>query len=254
ADAAASPWPAAGAAAERLGLTKLVCLDSDGGLVRPGGARASFLDLAELRAGVADPRESLLEEIRRLLEAGFPAVNVCRPGGVADELFSYEGSGTLFTREGYVSVHRLGLDDYDAAAGLLWRGVAEGYLAPRSSAEVDAVLASGFGAFVDGVHLAGIGALVPHPSGTSGEIASLYTLTRFVGEGIGGHLVRFALEQAGALGMARVFACTTSERVAVFFEREGFARVAADALPAEKWRAYDPERKARLLCLARATG
>jgi N-acetylglutamate synthase-like GNAT family acetyltransferase len=48
-----------------------------------------------------------------------------------------------------------------------------------------------------------------------------------------------------------VFACTTSERVAGFFERNGFARVGADEIPAEKWRDYDPARRARVLCLLR---
>jgi N-acetylglutamate synthase-like GNAT family acetyltransferase len=38
--------------------------------------------------------------------------------------------------------------------------------------------------------------------------------------------------------------------VAVFFERNGFARVAPEALPEQKWRDYDPERRARVVCLA----
>jgi amino-acid N-acetyltransferase len=246
--------PAARRLALGLGLTKLVYLDPAGGLVRPDGKRLSFVDLAELRAGPPDPRSELLAEIRALLEAGFPAVNVCSQAGLADELFTYTGSGTLFTRERYVAVRRLGLDDFDAAADLIARGVEEGYLAPRTAADVDAVLASGFGAFVEGVHLAGIGALLVHPASRSGEIASLYTLTRFLGEGVGTHLVAFALDEARRSGMERIFACTTSERVGAFFERQGFARVAPDALPAEKWAGYDPERRARVLCFTRAVG
>jgi len=235
----------------RLGATKLVVIDPAGGWTRPDGGQASFVGLAELRALEGGPRAGLLEAVRALLEAGIPAVNLCSQAGLADELFSYAGSGTLFTRERYVTVRRLGLDDFDAAADLVARGVAEGYLAPRSPEEVDAVLASGFGAFVEGVHLAGIGALVPHAGGRSAEIGSLYTLTRFVGEGVGGHLVGFAMEEGARRGLERVFACTTSDRVAAFFERNGFARVTAEALPPEKWRAYDPERRARLFCLAR---
>jgi len=234
-----------------LGASKLVVIDPGGGWTRPGGGQASFVGLDELRGLDPGPRRPVIEAVRALLEAGVPAVNLCSQAGLADELFTYAGSGTLFTRERYVTVRRLGLDDFDAAADLVARGVAEGYLAPRSPEEVDAVLASGFGAFVEGVHLAGIGALVPHAGGRSAEIGSLYTLTRFVGEGVGGHLVGFALEEAGRAGLTRVFACTTSERVVAFFERNGFARVGAEALPAEKWRDYDPERRARLFCLAR---
>jgi len=235
----------------RLGATKLVVLDPDGGWTRPDGSQASFVGLAELRELEGGPRVALLEAVRTLLEAGIPAVNLCSQAGLADELFTYAGSGTLFTRERYVTVRRLGLDDFDAAADLVARGVAEGYLAPRGPEEVDAVLASGLGAFVEGVHLAGIGALIPHAGGRTAEIGSLYTLTRFVGEGVGGHLLGFAMDEAARLGLARVFACTTSERVVAFFERHGFGRVGVDALPAEKWRAYDPERRARISCVAR---
>jgi amino-acid N-acetyltransferase len=237
--------------ARRLGAGKLVVLDPAGGWTRPDGSQASFVSLDELRAAEDGDRPGLLADVRALLEAGIPAVNLCSQAGLADELFTYAGSGTLFTRERYVDVRRLGVEDFDAAADLIARGVEEGYLAPRSPEEVDAILSSGFGAFVEGVHLAGIGALVIHTTGRSGEIASLYTLTRFLGEGIGAHLVAFAVEEAARRGLERLFACTTSERVAAFFERNGFARVAPEALPEEKWRAYEPERRARLVCLAR---
>jgi N-acetylglutamate synthase-like GNAT family acetyltransferase len=240
----------------RLALTKLVWLDAAGGLRRPDGKRRSFVGLAELQRTLADgapgepdERRQLLIEIEATLRAGLPAVNVCSLEGLADELFTYSGSGTLFTRERYVAVRRLGLDDYDAAAHLIARGVAEGYLAPREPEDVERVLASALGAFVEAAHLAGIGALIEHSEAAAGEIASLYTLTRFVGEGIGGHLVAAALERARDRGYAYVFACTTSERVVEFFVRNGFRRASDAEVPAEKWETYDPERRARVMCV-----
>jgi N-acetylglutamate synthase-like GNAT family acetyltransferase len=242
----------------RLAVPKLVWLDAGGGLSRPDGSRRSFVDLEELRelaaGGFTDAsaeRAALLSEIEQALRAGVPAVNLCSAEGLADELFTYAGVGTLFTRERYVDVRRLGIDDYDAADDLIARGVAEGYLAPRAPAEVDRVLANGFGAFVEGRHLAGIGALLDHAEAGAGEIASLYTLTRFLGEGIGGHLIAFALEAARRRGHDHVFACTGSPPAARFFERLGFRRVDADSLPSSKWRGYDPARRARVLCLRR---
>jgi amino-acid N-acetyltransferase len=235
----------------RLGVAKLVWIEPEGGLVRPDGRRASFVDLAELRALVADaahPRAPLLREIQALLEAGVASVNVCTLEGVADELFTYAGSGTLFTRERYLEVRRLSIDDYDAAWDLVARGVEEGYLAPRAPREVDRVLAGGFGAFVEGRHLAGIGTLLVYPEERGGEIASLYTLTRFLGEGVGTHLVAHARERAAALGLRRIFACTTHERVGAFFERQGFARARPEDLPEARWKNYDADRRARLLC------
>ncbi len=192
-----------------LALRKLVWLDPGGGLVGGDGERRSFVDLEALQrllaagpSGEVPARRHLLLEIERALEGGLAAVNLCTPDGLSDELFTYSGSGTLFTRKRYVVVRRLGLDDYDATDPLIARGVAEGYLAPRTPEEVDRVLASGFGAFVEGSHLAGIGALLEHAEPRAAEIVSLYTLTRFIGEGVGGHLVQFALERARERGFA----------------------------------------------------
>jgi amino-acid N-acetyltransferase len=238
-----------------LGVSKLIFLNPSGALVRGDGSRISFVDLEELGALLAQPvgdaakRAALLREIELALRNGVPAVNLCTAEGLGEELFSYAGSGTLFTRDGYVEVRRLGIDDLDAADDLIARGVAEGYLAERDENALDQVLAGGFGAFVEGRHLAGIGALIAHPASRTGEIASLYTLTRFLGEGIGSHLVPALCEVAAERGDAFVFACTTTERVAAFFERHGFRRVAPDEVPAEKWRGYDRARRERVLCL-----
>jgi len=196
-------------------------------------------------------RVALFEVIQSMLEAGVDAVNLCRIDGVADELFTYDGSGTLFTARGYLEVRRLGIDDFDAAADLIERGTAEGYLAPRSSAEVERVLASGFGAFVGGYHLAGIGTLLRYRSARAAEIGSLYTLTRFLGEGVGGHLVRFAIEAAQAEGFEFAFASTTADRVVGFFERNGFRRVDHDQVPAAKWHGYDSSRRDKVICVRR---
>jgi amino-acid N-acetyltransferase len=244
--------------ARRLGVFKLVWLDPDGGLVMTGGARQSFVHRAELAELLADPsrlattaRLRLWRAIADMLDAGLPAVNVCTAEGLADELFTYAGSGTLFTRERYVDVHPLGVDDFDAAFDLLRRGQAEGFLAPRDAAGVDVLLASGFGAFVEGRDLAGIVSLLPSLDGKGAEIAGLYTLTRFLGEGVGFSLVGHAASEAARRGLSYVFACTASEDVGVFFERNRFARVAPEALPAAKWEGYERERLARVRCYRR---
>jgi len=245
--------------AVELGVFKLVWIDRRGGLRGATGNRYSFLHLDELQSllegkgsGLANTdRLEFWREVATMLEAGLPAVNVCSPGGLAEELFSYAGSGTLFTRARYMSVRRLGIDDFDAAHDLIHRGVEEGYLVARAGEEVDAILASAFGAFVEGRHLAGIGALLPGGEERSGEIASLYTLTRFLGEGVGGSLVGFACSRARELGLSYVFARTTSDRVGAFFERNGFRAVAQEGIPEAKWRSYDPERRPRVRCYRR---
>jgi len=229
-----------------LRFFKVVRLDEEGGLETVEEGRHSFVDLEELKGWLAEggsslagaDRMALWKEVAALLGAGLPAVNVCTAAGLTEELFTYSGVGTLFTRERYVGVRALTIDDYAAAADLVARGMEEGYLAPRSEAEIDRILVSGFGAFVEDHHLAGMGALLHWDD--QGEISALYTLTRFLGEGVGQHLVAHAVERAASLGLRGIFACTTSERVASFFERQGFSQVPLDKLPAAKWKSYVP--------------
>jgi amino-acid N-acetyltransferase len=244
--------------AERLRVFKLVWLDREGGLVDATGTRHAFVHLGELselldakNARPDDPRTRFWREVEATLRAGVPAVNVCSLEALDDELFSYAGSGTLFTRERYVQVRDLGVDDFDAAQDLVRRGAAEGYLAPRSQEDVDEILAAGFGAFVENHHLAGIAALLAGYADGGAELASLYALTRFLGEGVGGHLVAFGIERARELGRSYVFACTTQERVGAFFARNGFREATQDEVPAEKWADYDAERRARVRCYRR---
>jgi N-acetylglutamate synthase-like GNAT family acetyltransferase len=239
----------------RIRPAKLVWLDAAGGLQRPGGGRVSVFDLADLgallEAGGApvDDNAALLEAIQAMLRAGLPSVNWCRLEDLADDLFTYAGSGTFFTRDRYAEVRPLALDDFDAAADLIARGVDEGYLVRRDDVATQRVLDHGFGIFIEGRYLAGIVSLLPHAQGGAAEIASLYTLTRFVGEGVGGQLVRHAIQHASGRGHGYVFACTSSERVEAFFERNGFRKVGPDAIPPEKWEGYPPERRERVRCL-----
>ena len=241
----------------RLGVFKLVWLDARGGFRNRHGVRLSFVHRAELRQLLQNPPRSLphdaervplLREVGDMLEAGVANINVCAPEALGDELFTYAGSGTLFTRKRYMKVRALGVDDFDAADDLIRRGVSEGFLLNRNEAAVDAVLAHGFGAFVEDRHLAGIGALLPGGDGTSGEIASLYALTRFLGEGVGVSLVQYGIAEARRLGLAYVFACTTSERVGQFFVRQGFREVPQDQTPDRRWLGYDPERRMQVRC------
>jgi N-acetylglutamate synthase-like GNAT family acetyltransferase len=239
----------------RLRLAKVIWIDPEGSLRSPTGERISFVDRSGLERLLAGPepgdasRRELLSEIGVMVSGGVPAVNLCSLAGLDDDLFTFEGSGTFFARERYLDVRRLALDEFDAAERLVQRGVEEGYLAPRGPEQLETVLANAFGVFVEGRYLAGIGALLPWGAGSCGEIGSLYTLTRFLGEGVGGHLVRFALAAAAEQGLPYVFACTTSSRVQAFFERLGFRAVGQDEIPKEKWQGYPEERRSQVRCL-----
>jgi amino-acid N-acetyltransferase len=246
-----------------LRLAKLVWVQSAAPVERIAGeGRVSMLDLAHLdaliegRATPSDPelrirpeRRALVGAIRDMIAGGLPSVNVCAGDELAQELFTYAGAGMFFTHDRYAEVRPLAIDDYDPASDLIDRGEADGYLVPRSGAARDAVLTHGLGVFIEGRYLAGIGALLPHPDENAGEIASLFALTRYMGEGAGSQIVRYAIERARAEGLDYLFSCTTSDRVETFFERHGFRRVSHDEVPKAKWEDYDPERREKVRCL-----
>lgn len=244
--------------ADRLRVHKLVLMDPTGGLREPNSRRVfSFLDQGTLdvllEAGEAEfhglsHRRAMLHEIDRVLEGGVGSVNLCKVDGLSRELFTYEGSGTLFTRDDYCRVERLSIDDFHEVERLVARGQHEGLLKPRTGDEIAQLLLGGFGAWIGRQHLAGIGALhtTPYAEDDAGEIAGLYTMTRFKGERIGRRLVRRLVSEATAMHLRFVFAVTGNDEAARFFRGEGFRAATADDVPAAKWQNYDPARRGKV--------
>jgi amino-acid N-acetyltransferase len=255
-------------AALSLGLAKVVWIQANPPVERESGAgRVSVVDLAHLEGLIGSSGDAsvtseegvsvrvregsvtMLQAIRRMIDGGIPAVNICASEQLAEELFTYAGAGIFFTRDRYAEVRGLEIDDYDQASDLIARGEADGYLVPRDDAARDAVLVHGLGVFIEGRYLAGIGAVLPHLGENAGEIASLFALTRYVGEGAGGQIVRYAKQRAEREGLAYLFSCTTSDRVEAFFLRQGFRRVSPDQVPKAKWESYDPKRRLSVRCM-----
>ena len=74
------------------------------------------------------------------------SVALCPLCGLARELFTYEGCGTLFTLTDYCRVERLGIDDFYEVEKLIQRGEREGYLKTRTLHEIGQLLLHGYGA------------------------------------------------------------------------------------------------------------
>ncbi len=238
--------------ASRLDVFKLVLLDRQGGLTEPDGRRVSFLQTRRIdslaRRERSKLRRVMLRAAKRAVEDGVNSVNLTAPRSVYDELFSFIGTGTLFTKAAYGSVKSIALEDFEEAEAMIKRGQSEGLLLLRTDEEIAQILPSCFGYRVADEHLAGICSLLtePYHREHAGELTALYTLTRFQGEGVGAELVREVLKEAQARKLRYVFACTSEEHAARFFKRLKFRRIAPKDVPAAKWRGYDPERVKRL--------
>ena len=124
-----------------------------------------------------------------------------------------------------------------------------GFLLPRSPGQIEGILPSCFGYHVGDEHLAGH-LLAAHRSRTggdrAGEITAMYTLTRFQGEGVAAELITEIIKEAKARKLKYVFACTSEERAARFFQKLKFRRVGPDQVTSLKWRGYDSKRIERI--------
>lgn len=236
--------------AVRLHAKKLLITDSHGGWGTPPRSFAELNDLGD----APDDRSEVFDAVRSALVGGVSSVNLCRLDELDRELFTFDGAGTLFTRDAYVQVTPLTLDDFPVVEELVARGVHEGFLRPRPRAEVVRIAFGGLSARVaQSGHIAGIGSLETdrYADECVGEVACLYTVNRFSGEGAGAQLLEGLVASAMDLGLHAVFACTVSESAAAFFERHGFTNVSHDRVPDAKWVGYDPARRgeARVLWL-----
>lgn len=248
--------------AGKLRVHKLVLVEPEGGIADTKGETVPFMDAAMIDAvlevGQAEwaglgHRRAVFSAVRQALAEGVGSVNLCRLAGLAEELFTYTGSGTLFTSSDYCSVERLGIDDFPEVERLLARGVQEGVLKPRTPEEIARFLLHAYGAVVGQHHLAGVCALETelYEPDQAGEVVGLYTITRFKGEGIGRKLLARVLADARTLGLRYVFACTTVPTAQAFFVREGFRVVSPREVPAAKWERYPAERRERVVVLRR---
>lgn len=227
---------------------KLVLTDDRGGWGRPPRSFADIETHAEaFRSQLADRQDgAVVAALQAALDGGVVNVNLCRPEDIDRELFTFDGAGTLFTSGSYVALDRLRVDDLPAVERLVAQGTADGLLRPRTRTEVARLAVGGLGARVVGSgHLAGIVSLDAdtYRHQGLGEVACLYTVSRFSGAGAGGQLIDGLVDQAGALELDAVFAVTVSDVAAGFFARKGFEEVPHDAIPRAKWAGYDPVRR-----------
>jgi N-acetylglutamate synthase-like GNAT family acetyltransferase len=228
--------------AVRLGIEKLVIVDERGGLDAGSGTR-SFVHAAAL-ARVCRAEEDLgdwgnaeLHQILAAVKSGIAAVNLTTAEGVGEELFTYQGSGTLVTEEEYCTVDSLGVQHFHEAGRLLARGEKEGFLLPRDKEQKHRLLLAGYGAWFSGERLAGVCGLETeaYRRRRVGEIVGLYTISRFQGEGVGVRMIDHVVAAARDEKLRALFACSTNERAVAFFERCGFKQVDPSRVPPAKW-------------------
>ncbi|MGN7613536.1 GNAT family N-acetyltransferase [Magnetococcales bacterium HHB-1] len=241
----------------QLHINRLLILTAQGGLHTSQGQRIGFLTPARLnryfKKSPSAKQRSVLKLVEKLLKEDISGISLCCPQEVDRELFTYEGCGTFFAQRHYCHIRPLSFDHYVQASALIRRGIKEGFLLPRTPEQIFNILLGGVGAFLEyNNHLAGVGTLLtsPYKKEKTGEVAALYALTRFKGEGIGHRLLDHLILRAREKKLQTLFACVSRQQVVDFFMRHGFCKVEHHKIPDMKWQGYSEERKKKVCCLS----
>jgi amino-acid N-acetyltransferase len=192
---------------------------------------------------------SKLENAVKASRAGIPRVHVIdgtMPEGLLTEVFSNEGVGTLVHANEYQSIRKAQKKDVRAVFALIQRGVEADELLKRTRADVERSIDDYFVFEVDKNPVA-CGALHQYPSEKKAEIASIYVDPRHENRGIGAKLLKYAEEQARALGYETIY-CLSTQAFNFFINKGGFHPGTPEDLPRPRRDLYDRSgRKSQVL-------
>jgi amino-acid N-acetyltransferase len=197
------------------------------------------------------PAESVskLENAVKASKAGVPRVHVIDgtlPEGLLTEVFSNEGVGTLVHANEYQSIRKAQKKDLRAIHGLIQRGVEADELLKRTRADIERTIDDYFVFEVDKNPVA-CGALHQFPTLKKAEVASIYVDPRHENQGIGAKLIKYAEDQARALGFETVY-CLSTQAINFFVQKGGFQLGTPDDLPPARRDLYDRSgRKSQVL-------
>ena len=197
------------------------------------------------------PAESIskLDNGLKAAKAGIPRVHIIdgtMPEGLLTEVFSNEGVGTLIHANEYQSIRKAQKKDLRAIYALIQRGVETDELLKRTRADVERTIDDFYVFEVDKNPVA-CGALHLYPAQKKAEIASIFVDSRHENRGIGAKLIRYAEEQARALGYETLY-CLSTQAINFFVQKGGFRLGSPDDLPSPRRDVYDRSgRKSQVL-------
>ena len=235
--------------ARRLGANKLF-------LVRPSleelvplfpRSHITLEELVHCRPKLTGPNgrlEPLLAFIRETLEHN-PADIVLLEGKTPrlfEEVFTYDGSGLLFTKTKSTRIRPARLEDITDMMMLLKPEIAAGRILPVEESEVESGLDFYRVYEVEG-DLVGLARLKQY--GTWAELSRFATLHRYRGRGRARELAVRLIEEAIQQKMDAVFALSVDPRMWTFFNSLGFVETSRENLPGSWKTGYDFSRPSK---------
>ena len=232
-----------------IGADKLIFLDRHPGLQTADGKliRQCTIDSA-LELDIVDPEQQRLRDSAcRSCATGVARSHLLsyeREGGLLEELFTHDGSGTLIAQNPYELARAADIDDIASIVELIRPLEDSGALVKRSRERLEEEI--GYFSILerDGRVLA-CAALYPYPDEGVGEIACVATHSDYRGEGRARQLLDELIAEARARALSHVFVLTTQSTH--WFLEQGFEVASLDELPVEKQQLYNWQRNAAML-------
>jgi amino-acid N-acetyltransferase len=218
-------------------------------------------------AGGSEIRELSSHQAEAVLQAGFlpsdaafylkHAITACNAGverahivpfamdgSALLELFTHDGVGTMISHENLESLRKATIEDVGGIIKLIEPLEADGTLVKRGRELIEREIDNFSVIDHDGV-IFGCAALYGFPQEKMAEMACLTVNPEVQGQGDGDRILKHMENRARAAGFARLFVLTT--RTSHWFQKRGFVPVNVDALPKDRQKMYNWQRKSQVL-------
>jgi amino-acid N-acetyltransferase len=239
----------AAAAAAALGAEKLIFLTDEPGLRDGSGQllRELTVSAAEaLLAREAEPAAAHLPAAVRACRGGVRRAHLLSrhvDGALLLELFTHEGVGTMVAQDALERLRQARIEDVGGILRLIEPLEADGTLVKRSRELLELEIERFWVLEHDDV-VVGCMALYPFAQDGCAELACLAVHPDYRNSGAGDLLLRQAETLARQARIERVFVLTT--RAAHWFAERGFREAGLDALPRERKRLYNYQRRSKV--------
>jgi amino-acid N-acetyltransferase len=165
-------------------------------------------------------------------------------GSAMLELFTHDGVGTMISHENLESLRPATIEDVGGIIKLIEPLEADGTLVKRGRELIEREINYFSVIEHDGV-IFGCAALYPFPEEKMAEMACLTVNPEVQAQGDGERILKHLENRARASGITKLFVLTT--RTAHWFIKRGFVPATVDALPKDRQRMYNWQRKSQVL-------
>ncbi|RJG19111.1 amino-acid N-acetyltransferase [Massilia cavernae] len=239
-------------AAIALHADKLVFITETAMMTDDGGAEIRELSShqaeAVLEAGfLASDASFYLQHAIKACNSGVPRAHIVpfeMDGSALLELFTHDGVGTMISHENLESLRKATIEDVGGIIKLIEPLEADGTLVKRGRELIEREIDQFSVIEHDGV-IFGCAALYPFPEEKMAEMACLTVNPEVQAQGDGERILRHMENRARAAGFKQLFVLTT--RTSHWFQKRGFKPATVDALPKDRQRMYNWQRKSQVL-------